>query len=81
MIKQLAWNTFKNTGNIDTFMELVAVRNIENSLGKNLNCCLENVENSSEEITETVGDSIIEANENLKVNEYGDNKNQGIDNI
>ena len=81
MIKQLAWNTFKNTGNIDTFMELVAVRNIENSLGKNLNCCLENVDNSSEIITDTVGDSIIEANENLKVNEYGDNKNQGIDNI
>ena len=21
MIKQIAWNTFKNTGNIDTFME------------------------------------------------------------
>ena len=54
MIKQLAWNTFKNTGNIDTFMELVAVQNIEKSLA---------------------------ANENLKVNEYGDNKNQGFDNI
>ena len=23
MIKQIAWNTFKNTGNIDTFMELM----------------------------------------------------------
>ncbi|MBR2241105.1 MAG: hypothetical protein IJ890_06995 [Clostridia bacterium] len=54
MIKQLAWNTFKNTGNIDTFMELVAVQNLEKSLA---------------------------ANENLKVNEYGDNKNQGFDNI
>ena len=29
MLKQLAWNTFKNTGNIDTFMELVEVQNIE----------------------------------------------------
>ena len=44
MIKQIAWNTFKNTGNIDTLMELMELQNIE---------------------------------ENLKVNEYGDNKNQG----
>ena len=44
MIKQLAWNTFKNTGNIDTYLELIEVENIE---------------------------------KNLKVNEYGDNKNQG----
>ena len=50
MIKQLAWNTFKNTGNIDTFMELMAVQNIENNL---------------------------KSNEYLKVNEYGDNKDQG----
>lgn len=27
-IKNLAWNTFKQTGNIDTFMELVQVDNI-----------------------------------------------------
>ena len=25
MLKQIAWNTFKNTGNIDTFMELMEV--------------------------------------------------------
>lgn len=29
MIKQIAWNTFKNTGNIDTFLELREVKNIE----------------------------------------------------
>ena len=28
-IKDLAWNTFKQTGNIDTFMELIQVENIE----------------------------------------------------
>ena len=44
MIKQIAWNTFKNTGNINTLMELMELQNIE---------------------------------QNLKVNEYGDNKNQG----
>lgn len=46
MIKQMAWNTFKNTGDINTFMELMKVENIEKDL-------------------------------NLKVNEYGDNKDQG----
>ena len=30
MIKQLAWNTFKNTGNIDTYLELIEVENIDN---------------------------------------------------
>ena len=29
MLKQLAWNTFKNTGDINTYMELVEVENIE----------------------------------------------------
>ena len=56
MIKQMAWNTFKYTGDINTFMELMKLQNIEKnlSLGNNLN-----------------------AEKNLKVNEYGDNKDQG----
>ena len=29
MIKQMAWNTFKNTGDINTFMELIELENIE----------------------------------------------------
>ena len=37
MIKQIAWNTFKNTGNIDTFLELLQFENMEkNILNKNL---------------------------------------------
>lgn len=32
MIKQMAWNTFKKTGNIDTFLELVEVENIEKDI-------------------------------------------------
>ncbi|MGN1300076.1 MAG: hypothetical protein ACI4VC_01855 [Clostridia bacterium] len=32
MIKKLAWNTFKNTGNINTFLELMEVENVEKSL-------------------------------------------------
>ncbi len=32
MIKQLAWNMFKSTGNIDTFMELKQIENIEKNI-------------------------------------------------
>ena len=35
MIKQIAWNTFKNTGNIDTFLELKQVQNIEENIKVN----------------------------------------------
>ena len=32
MIKQMAWNTFKKTGDINTFLELVEVKNIEKNI-------------------------------------------------
>lgn len=32
MIKKMAWNTFKNTGDINTFLELMEVENIERNL-------------------------------------------------
>ena len=32
MIKQIAWNTFKNTGNINTFLELKQVTDIEENM-------------------------------------------------
>jgi len=32
MIKQIAWNTFKNTGDINTFVELMQVKEIENKM-------------------------------------------------
>ena len=35
MIKKLAWNTFKNTGNINTFLKLMEVENVERDLQKN----------------------------------------------
>lgn len=34
MIKKIAWNTFKKTGSIDTFMELKQIQNIEEQLQK-----------------------------------------------
>ena len=51
MIKQIAWNTFKNTGDINTFLELKQVADIEenmrvaeyeNSKNKRNNYCRKN---------------------------------------
>ena len=35
MIKQIAWNTFKNTGDINTFLELLEVKNVESNIKNN----------------------------------------------
>lgn len=32
MIKKIAWDTFKNTGDINTFMELKMIEEVENSI-------------------------------------------------
>ena len=32
MIKKIAWETFKNTGDIDTFLEFKQIENIENKI-------------------------------------------------
>ena len=34
MIKQLAWNTFKKTGDINTFLEYIEIQNIEKEIDK-----------------------------------------------
>lgn len=34
MIKQMAWNTFKNTGSIDSYLELTKLQNIEKEIQK-----------------------------------------------
>jgi len=34
MIKKIAWNTFKNTGDINTFLELIQVENVEKDIIK-----------------------------------------------
>lgn len=34
MIKKIAWNTFKNTGDINAFLELKQIENIESQLNK-----------------------------------------------
>lgn len=37
MIKQMAWNTFKNTGDINTFLELVQLESIEKNDTQKMN--------------------------------------------
>lgn len=37
MIKQIAWNTFKKTGDINTFLELMEVKNIEKNINEEKN--------------------------------------------
>lgn len=34
MIKKIAWDTFKNTGDINTFLEFKQISDIENNLQK-----------------------------------------------
>ena len=41
-IEKLAWNTFKNTGNINTFLELKQLDNIELNLDGELNGTIKN---------------------------------------
>lgn len=36
MIKQLAWNTFKNTGDINSYLEFVEVENMEKKMKQEL---------------------------------------------
>ena len=46
MIKELAWNTFKNTGNIDTFLELKQVIDIEENMKAESNEIIKNQGNN-----------------------------------
>ena len=61
MIKQMAWNTFKNTGDINTFLELAKVKDIEKDIEENTKI---NVENSIIEAKELNGNIEIEGNSN-----------------
>ena len=47
MIKKIAWNTFKNTGDINSFLEFKQIENIENT-----------IENNSEEMTKKIENNI-----------------------
>ena len=46
MIQKMAWNTFKNTGDINTFLELKQLDNIELNLNGEVNGTNKNEGNS-----------------------------------
>ncbi len=51
MIKEIAWNTFKNTGSINTFLELKQIENFQNNKISNqkveANECCKNERNNN----------------------------------
>ena len=65
MIKNIAWNVFKKTGNIDTFLEFKQIRDIENG----------NISNVSEMPNQGITSTI------QKVELNGDDKNQWNNNF
>ena len=67
MLKQIAWNTFKNTGNINTFMELMEVdKAIKDANEKNL------IDNKGIYTNEKnlIDNKEIYANRNRKIKEW-----------
>ena len=45
MIKKIAWDTFKKTGDIDAFLEYKQIENIENNIKEIQNITNMNLEN------------------------------------
>lgn len=76
MIKKLAWNTFKNTGDINTFLELVEVENVEKSMGLDANKDIAKGENVIAN-NNIAYKNIIEAEKQNGFNESEGNSNSG----
>lgn len=72
MIKKIAWNTFKNTGNIDTFLEFKQIRDFEDSQ-KNIQ--LQNNQGIEKDVENPVISML------QKVETDGNNKNQWNNNF
>ena len=48
MIRKIAWNTFKNTGDVNTFLELKHIQNLEEQI-KGQNHMMQNMQQQMEE--------------------------------
>ena len=69
MIKKIAWNTFKNTGDINTFLELKQIQDIEEQIGS-----------EAQEIQQ-FGESIQQQIQHQMEEQNGNNKNEWYNNI
>lgn len=62
VIKQIAWNTFKNTGNINTYLEFVEVENLEKTLEQGqTNSLRNNIEKIENNVNKTENNNLLEA--------------------
>ena len=76
LIKKLAWNTFKNTGDINTFLELVEVENVEKSMGLDANKDIAKGENIIEN-NNIAYKNMVEAEKQNGFNKGEGNSNSG----
>lgn len=53
MIKKIAWDAFKNTGNIDAFLEMKQIEMIENQINNQSKQLVENANLESEKNVES----------------------------
>ena len=76
MIKNIAWNVFKNTGNIDTFLEFKQIKDIENgntNVGRNIG------DTNTLDTNLVLDNEVIPTTQKVELN--GDNKNQWNNNF
>ena len=76
MIKNIAWNVFKNTGNIDTFLEFKQIKDIENG-NMNVGKAIGNSNIAGD--SGMLDNGVIPAIQKVELN--GDNKNQWNNNF
>ena len=57
MIKKMAWNTFKNTGDINTFLELKEIQNIESQIGSVVQIKGKNIQQIQHQMEEQNGNN------------------------
>ena len=57
MIKKMAWNTFKNTGDINTFLELKEIQNIEGQIGSGVQIEVKNIQQIQHQMEEQNGNN------------------------
>lgn len=77
MIKNIAWNVFKNTGNIDTFLEFKQIKDIEDGNAANDSILPES--SNKYNISEVSNNGIEPTIQKVELN--GDNKNEWNNNF
>ena len=80
MIKKMAWNTFKNTGDVNTFLELKQIQDIEEQIGSGVQEIEQQTENRVQQMNR-IGDSIQQQIQHQMEEQNGNNKNEWYNNI